>query len=58
MVTHSDPLSDFVEMAVERYDRDHDFRLRLLAEADETPREVAKRISHDERVAAWRRAAS
>ncbi|MDR6142064.1 hypothetical protein QE375_001618 [Microbacterium foliorum] len=58
MVSHSDALSDFIDMTMSRFLRDRDFRLRLLAEADETPRETAYKIRRESMIAAQRRTAS
>lgn len=58
MTRSSDPLGDFVQMTATRYEKDHKFRLRLLAEADETPRETARRIRREAHSAALRRTAS
>ncbi len=58
MPNRSDALSDFVEMTVQRFQKDQVFRLRLMAEADETPRETALRISREAHAAALRRTAS
>lgn len=54
----SDALADFVDMTVMRFTKDRIFRLRLLAEADETPREQAIRIRREALIAAQRRTAS
>lgn len=54
----SDALADFVGMTVTRFLRDRDFRLRLLAESHETPRETAYKIRRDSMIAAQRRTAS
>ena len=53
-----DALSDFVDMSATRFARDARFRLRLLAEADETPRETARKIAREAAVTAQRRTAS
>lgn len=58
MTHRSDPLAVFVAMTVMRFAKDREFRLRLLAEADETPREAAYKIRRDDMVAARRRTAS
>lgn len=58
MRSHSDPLVDFVDLTVARFNRDRAFRLRLLAEADETPRETALKIRRDSMIVAQRRTAS
>lgn len=58
MTNHSDALGNFVQMTATRYEKDHKFRLRLLAEADETPRETARRIRREAHSAALRRTAS
>lgn len=58
MQTRSDPLTDFVDLTVARFNRDRAFRLRLLAEVDETPRETAHKIRRDALIAAQRRTAS
>ena len=58
MTNRSDGLSDFVEMTALRFEKDHRFRLRLLAEADETPRETAQRVRRESFVTAQRRTAS
>ena len=58
MTRRSDPLAVFLAMTAKRYERDHRFRLRLHAEADETPREKAHKIRRDQIVAAQRRTAS
>ena len=58
MTRRSDPLADFVDMTVMRFARDRIFRLRLLAEADETPQETAHKIRRDAMIAAQRRTAS
>lgn len=52
-----DTLSDFINMTVTRFDKDHQFRLRLLAEADETARETAQRVRRENYTAALRRTA-
>lgn len=57
MRSHSDPLVDFVDLTVARFNRDRAFRLRLLAEVDETPRETAYKIRRDSTIAAQRRTA-
>lgn len=54
----SDALSDFVEMTVTRFTKDQQFRFRLMAEADETPRETARKIAAEAHAAALRRTAS
>jgi hypothetical protein len=53
----SDALNDFVDLTTMRFTKDRNFRLRLLAEADETPRETAQRIRRESFVAAQRRTA-
>lgn len=58
MTNRSDGLADFVEMTAIRFEQDRRFRLRLLAEADETPRETALKISRSAHAAALRRTAS
>lgn len=58
MVTHSDALADFIEMTVTRFTKDQQFRFRLMAEADETPRETARKIAAEAHAAALRRTAS
>ncbi|GAB6857323.1 hypothetical protein [Microbacterium xylanilyticum] len=58
MTNRSDALGDFVEMTALRFEKDRAFRLRLLAEADETPRETAQRIRREAFEAAQRRTAS
>lgn len=58
MTNHSDALSDFVEMTAKRFQKDQRFRVRLMAEADETPRETAIRIGREAHAAALRRTAS
>lgn len=55
---HSDALADFVEMTVTRFTKDQQFRFRLMAEADETPRETAYKIRRESMLAARRRTAS
>lgn len=57
-MSRSEPLTDFVDLTVARYNRDRGFRLRLLAEADETAQETARRIRHEALIAAQRRTAS
>lgn len=54
----SDALADFIDMTVTRFTKDRVFRLRLLAEADETARETARRIRREASIAAQRRTAS
>lgn len=54
----SDALADFVEMTVTRFTKDQQFRFRLMAEADETPRETAHKIRRESMIAAQRRTAS
>jgi len=54
----SDALANFVDLTAMRFVRDRGFRLRLLAEADETPRETANKIRRDAMIAAQRRTAS
>jgi hypothetical protein len=55
---HSDALADFVEMTVTRFTKDQRFRFRLMAEADETPRETAHKMAAEAHAAALRRTAS
>lgn len=57
-MSRSDALGDFVDMTTMRFTKDRSFRLRLLAEADETPRETARRIRRESMIAAQRRTAS
>lgn len=57
-MSRSDALTDFVDMTTMRFAKDRTFRLRLLAEADETPRETAYRIRRESMIAAQRRTAS
>ncbi|MGN7861476.1 hypothetical protein ACTJI8_12920 [Microbacterium sp. 22303] len=57
-MTRSDALADFVEMTAERFERDFRFRLRLLAEADETVQETMRRIAREKFLGAQRRTAS
>ncbi|MEV8250494.1 hypothetical protein AB0O87_06180 [Microbacterium sp. NPDC076768] len=54
----SDALLDFIDLTTAQFTRDRSFRLRLLAEADETPRETAYRIRRESMTAAQRRTAS
>ncbi|WP_153302220.1 hypothetical protein [Microbacterium foliorum] len=57
MVIHSDALAGFMALTALRYAKDRAFRLRLLAEADETPRETAFKIRRESMIAAQRRTA-
>lgn len=57
-MSHSDALSDFVEMTVTRFAKDQQFRFRLMAEADETPRETARKLTAEAHATALRRTAS
>jgi hypothetical protein len=54
----SDALIDFIDLTTARFARDRSFRLRLLAEVDETPRETEYRIRRESMIAAQRRTAS
>ncbi|UUE19342.1 hypothetical protein [Microbacterium sp. J1-1] len=56
-MNRSDALADFVEMTVTRFAKDQRFRFRLMAEADETPREAAHRVRLDATSKALRRIA-
>lgn len=58
MENRSNALADFVEMTVTRFTKDQRFRFRLMAEADETPRETARKIAAEAHAAALRRTAS
>lgn len=58
MTNRSDAIGDFVEMTVTRFTKDQQFRVRLMAEADETPRETARKIAAEAHAAALRRTAS
>lgn len=58
MVIHSDALAGFIALTAMRFAKDRTFRLRLLAEADETPQETAFKIRRDSMIAAQRRTAS
>lgn len=58
MEIHSDALAGFIVLTAMRFAKDRTFRLRLLAEADETPRETAHKMRRDAMLAAQRRTAS
>ena len=58
MTNRSDGLADFLDMTAVRFGQDYRFRLRLLAEADETPRETALRVRREAHTASLRRTAS
>ncbi|MFB7843607.1 hypothetical protein [Microbacterium sp. NPDC056052] len=58
MTSRSDALTDFVEMTARRFERDYSFRLRLLAEADETVQETVRRIAREKYLGATRRTAA
>jgi hypothetical protein len=45
-------------MTVTRFTKDQRFRFRLMAEADETPRETAHKMAAEAHAAALRRTAS
>lgn len=47
MTDQTDGLSNFIDMTVSRFFQDYSFRLRLLAEADETSLEKTKREHRD-----------
>lgn len=58
MVIHSDALAGFIALTAMRFAKDRTFRLRLLAEADETPRETARKLAAEAHATALRRTAS
>jgi len=57
-VKSSDALSDFIDLTVMRFAKDHRFRVRLLAEAGETARETAQRVRREAAAAGSRRTAA